>query len=325
MKNAMQKKKGLLIVAVGVLLLIITMNPIKTFSGINFGFSFDTKEINGEQTFDANDFRHLNLRTGSSDIHFVQGNADQIKVRLHGKVSPQIAEQVKLKAEPNGDTLVLGVDVPQGIDLGVRVMNIDLTVELPEKQWASAGIESGSGDIEIAQMQGDSVIIKASSGDVKVQQVRADEITVHTGSGDIKAEEIDAESIALESGSGDISAERYKASMLNFQSGSGDVELKDGESGIQGKTGSGNIRLDADQLIHDAELRSSSGRVTVDLVKEPSSLKVDFEGSSGKGDMQWDGMRYETNDKDKNQLKGTFGSGGVVLKVRTSSGDFTLK
>lgn len=321
----MQKKTGLLIVAVGVLLLIITMNPIKIFSGINFGFSLDTQEISEGQTFDANDFRHLNLHTGSSDIHFVQGNTDQIKVSLDGKVSPKWADQVKLKAEPNGDTLELGIDVPQGIDVGVRIMHLDLTVELPEKQWASAEIDSSSGDIEIARLQGDSVTIKANSGDVDVQQVKGGEWVIHTGSGDIKAEEIAADSIMLESSSGDISAERYEASELSFQSGSGKVVLKGGESAIQGKTGSGSILLEADGIMHETELRSGSGRVTIDLAKEPSSLEVDFEGSSGNWDLKWDGIRYEGNDQDENRLKGTFGNGGVILKVRTGSGNFTLK
>lgn len=324
MGSVMQKKTGILIVAAGVLLLIITMNPRNIFSGINFGFSFDTKEINEELTFDANDFRHLNLLTGSSDIHFVQGNGDHIKVSLHGKVSPKLADRVKLKAEPNGDTLKLGVDVPQGIEVGVRVMDIDLTVEMPEKNWTSADIESSSGDIEIARLQGDSLKIKASSGDVDVQQVKGGELAVHTGSGEINAEEIVAESIVLESGSGDIQAERYEASKLSFENGSGKVELKDGVSAMRGKTGSGNIHLEVDGIMHDTELRSGSGRVNIDLIEEPTSLKVDFEGSSGTWDMKWDGMRYEDKEAD-NRLKGTYGSGGVMLKVRTGSGNFTLE
>ncbi|WP_127590270.1 DUF4097 family beta strand repeat-containing protein [Paenibacillus lautus] len=321
----MQKKTGVLIVVAGVLLLLFTMNPMNIFSDVQFGFSFNTKKINEEKTLAADDFRDLTLQTGSTDIEITKGNADEIKVRLNGKVSTKNADQVKLKVEPNGDMLVIGVDVPDGIEFGVHIMDIDLSVELPERQWAAAKIESGSGDIEIGNMHGDAVTVKAGSGNIHVQEVNAGSLTVHTGSGDIEAMEIEAESFTLESGSGNIEAERYHSTTVNFQNGSGDVELKDGESAVQGKTGSGNIQLEAERLIYDTDLQAGSGNVTVDLVQEPSSLEVDFQGSSGEGNIEWSGIRYEEKDEDESRLKGTFGNGDVALKVRTGSGNFTLE
>lgn len=321
----MKKRTGYLIVAAGVLLLIFTMNPRNIFSDVHFGFSFDTKKINEETTLAADDFQDMILQTGSTDIMVTKGNADEIKVRLNGKVSSKYADQVKLKVEPNGDSLVLGVDEDHGIDLGINIMDIELSVELPEKQWAAANIESGSGEIEIGSIRGDEVTVKAGSGNVTVQHVNAGELTVKTGSGNIEAEEIEAESVSLVSGSGQISADRYHATQLDFQNGSGNVELKDGESALQGKTGSGNIRVDMERLIHDADLRTGSGNVSIDLDEEPTSLEVDFQGSSGEGNIQLDGMRYEVKDEDRGRLKGTLGSGEFLLKVRTGSGNFKLE
>lgn len=321
----MKKSTGFLIVAAGVLLLIFTMNPRNIFSDIQFGFSFDTKKINEEQTLDANDYRDLTVKTGSIDIHVVQGATDQITARLNGKVSSKDADQVKLRVEPNGDSLTVGIEEEHGINLGISIMDLQLTVELPEKNWETAKIESGSGEIEVESVLGDGVTVKAGSGNVHVQQVNAVELSVHTGSGNIEAEEIEAESIALQSGSGEISADRYHAKQLNFQNGSGNVELSDGEAALQGKTGSGNIRVDMDRLIQNADLRAGSGNVSIDLDEEPSSLEVDFQGSSGEGKIEWDGMRYEVKDEDKGRLKGTIGSGDVLLKVRTGSGNFKLE
>jgi lia operon protein LiaG len=319
----MQKKTGILIVVAGVLLLLFTMNPMNIFSDVQFGFSFDTKKINEEKIVAADDFRDLTLQTGSTDIEVTKGNSDEIKVRLNGKVSSKNVDQVKLKVEPNGDTLVIGVDVPDGIQFGIRILDIDLSVELPEKQWTAANIESGSGNIELGNIHGETVSVKAGSGNIDVQDVMAGSLTVHTGSGNVMAEEIEAESIALESGSGNITAERYHATTLNFQTGSGYVELKDGESAVQGKAGSGNIRLESERLIYDTDLQAGSGNVTIDLVQEPSSLEVDYQGKYGNGKIQWDGIRYEV--KDEGRLKGTFGSGDAVLKVRTGSGNFKLE
>lgn len=302
----MKKRTGVLIVVAGVLLLIFMWNPMNMFPNVNFGFSFSTKEIHDEQTVSSEDFEKLDIRTGSGDIEVVQGSSDQIIVRLDGKVSTQIADQVKLKVEPKGETLSLGIDMPDGIDFGVRMMDTDLTVELPEKMWSATEIDTGSGDIEVAGLQGDDVSIKV-------------------GSGDIHVEDIEAVTIDLKSGSGDISAERYKASMMKFETGSGSVDLQDGEAELQGEASSGNIHLEADELLQNADLRVGSGNVTVDLDQEPSSLAVDFKGGSGSGKIRLDGIQYEEKDNDKGILRGTFGSGDVLLKVRTGSGDFTLE
>lgn len=321
----MKKRTGFLIVAIGVLLLIFTMNPRNIFSDIQFGFSFDNKKINEEQTLDADIYRDLTVKTGSIDIHVVQGAADQIKVRLSGKASSKYADQVKLKVEPNGDSMTVGVEEDHGINLGISIMDLQLTVELPEKNWETAKIESGSGNIEVESILGDEVTVKAGSGNVNVQQVNAGELAVHTGSGNIEVEEIEAESVALQSGSGEISADGYHAEQLSFQNGSGNVELSDGEAALQGKTGSGNIRVDAERLDHDADLQTGSGNVSIDLAQEPTSLEVDYQGSSGEGNIRLDGMRYEVKDEDKGRLKGTLGSGDVLLKVRTGSGNFKLE
>lgn len=302
----MKRRTGVWIVVAGVLLLIFTWNPMNIFSNVNFGFSFSTKEIHEEQAVSPEEIEKLDIRTGSGDIEVVQGSSDEIMIRLDGKVSKQIADQVKLKVESKGETLSVGIDAPDHIGFGVRIMDTDLTVELPEKMWAGADIEAGSGDIEIAGLQGEDISIKV-------------------GSGDIHIEDIDAVTIGLKSGSGDISAERYKASLMKFEAGSGSVDLQDGEAELQGEASSGNIQLEADELLQDADLRVGSGNVTVDLDQEPSSLTVDFKGGSGTGEVSWGGFQYEEKDKDKGVLRGTFGSGDVLLKVRTGSGDFTLE
>jgi hypothetical protein len=114
---SVQKKTGILIVMAGVLLLLLifTINPMSIFSDDQFGFFSGTKKVNEEKTLAAYDVRELILQTEDSDIKVTKGDGDEIKVRLNGKVSSKNADQVKLKVEPNGDTLVIGVDVTDGI------------------------------------------------------------------------------------------------------------------------------------------------------------------------------------------------------------------
>ncbi|GAB6930458.1 hypothetical protein JCM10914A_44410 [Paenibacillus sp. JCM 10914] len=321
----MRKSTGWLIVIVGVLLLIFTLNPTKYFSGIQLGNILNMEEINDEEVFPAEDFQQLQLHTGSTNVNVIQGNSDQIKVSLQGKASTNLAEQIKLKAEPRGDTLVLGVDYPQGINLGVQIRNVEMILEMPEKQWKTAVIESGSGNIDIAQLLGDQIEVKASSGNVRLTHVSGDKLQVYTGSGNMSIEEIRAESIMLKAGSGNIRAEQYTAASLSFQNGSGNVELDSGASELQGKSGSGDILIVTEDLAHNTDIQAGSGKVTIDLVQMPSSLEVDYQGGSGRGSVEWDGFQSEVNDQNGKRLKGMFGAGEALLKVRTGSGNFTLK
>lgn len=321
----MKKRTGVWIVIAGILLLLFIVNPQNVFPNVQFGFSWDSKKIHEEKTWAADEVLALKVDTGSSNIAIIQGNSDEIKVRLDGKVSKTNADQVRLKAEATGDTLVLGIDTPDEIQFGIHIMDLDLTVELPEKQWQDAVIESGSGNIDIEGLYADMISVKSSSGDMDIQDVKAEKLTAHTSSGRIEAADMEAETLKLTSGSGDISVERYQAAMLSFQNGSGNVELKDGEATVEGKTGSGNIRLESEKLIHNTDLQVGSGNVTVDLEQEPTNLKVDYQGSSGNGRIEWDGIQYELKNEDRNKLKGTFGSGEALLKVRTGSGNFKLE
>ncbi|MFW5438395.1 DUF4097 family beta strand repeat-containing protein [Paenibacillus apiarius] len=356
----MRKVIGLVLIIAGIAGVLFAVNPGNLFPG-NL-LSFGTKEINLERTVDAGDYRNVLIESGSPDVQIARGNSDQIKVRLKGQVSPKNADKIDIKVAPKGDTLELGVEMPNDISLGINILNVDFTIELPEKQWDSVDVSTGSGNVDVSQLNGnkvsvktgsgnilatvveaDTIALQASSGNVKAQHFKADALTFGTGSGNtdaaqitgktvnvksssgnIQVQAVEADTIALQANSGNVAADEFKAGTLTFNTGSGTVDLTNGEAALQGVTSSGDIEVKMDDLRHDADLKANSGSVTVDLANEPKSLAVDFNGGSGNGRIKWDGVTYEENSENGNSLKGSFGNGETKLKVRTGSGDFTL-
>lgn len=280
----MSRWTGIFLIAAGVLLLLFSFNPTNIAWG-NFSL-FNTKEVDLQRSASATNIQNVLVDTESANVNVTHGRSDQIKVRLHGKVSSKYVNDVDLKVEPQGDTLRLEVYTPDGFDWGMHQFNVALTVELPEKLWKS----------------------------VKVQ----------TQSGNVTVKEIESKEIALQARSGNLAADHYKSDVLTFTTESGNVDLSEGKSAIQGETKSGNIQVELNELQQDTDLKAGSGNITVNVENEPESLAVDYRGNSGNGRIDWTRMTYEEKDEDGEIIKGSFGSGEVKLKVRTGSGNFTM-
>lgn len=263
---------------------------------------FGTQTVKIAQSVDAGNIKNVVVDMGSEDVDLIRGGSDKIEIRLEGKASH--ANKLALNADVNGDTLKLSLDKPNG-GFQFSYHNVSMTVELPEKQWDEIKVNLSSGDVSLADIGGKSVEVATSSGKIELADSRAT-------------------TIKLTASSGDVRASGFKADTLSFHASSGNVRLEDGEAALKGETASGNIRVEFDELRHNADLTAGSGNVTLSLDRQPQSLAVDYRGGSGNGKIKQDGFAYQEQDEDNHRIKGAFGSGETTLKVVTGSGDFTL-
>lgn len=318
------KKMGLFGIFVIAVLIWLGLSAL---TGKGFAFNlpfFGTKEVKLEQSFDAGAIQNVLVEVSSTDVRFVRGGSDRIEVRVEGKATPKIADKLSLKADAKGDTLRLGIDKADEFQIGFHIMSVNMTVELPEKQWNQVKAKLSSGDVSVADVKGATLEAQTSSGNVSMEGVQGTSIEAKSGSGNVALKNGEASAIVLDTSSGNVEASEFKADSFKFHSGSGNARLRDGEAKLSGDVGSGNIRIEVDELLHDADLSSGSGNVTVTLKNEPKSLAVDYRGGSGDGKIRWDGFRYENQSRDGKTIKGAFGSGETKLKVYTGSGNFTL-
>lgn len=300
------KKSSLL----GAVLIVVLVWGALTMWDSRKGFaggwlSFGMNKVDIAESFDAGRYRNVAIEVGSSDVNVVRGSTDKIEVRLHGKTDKGNAGKIGLKSESKGDTLEFGIEKPDGMQLGFRMISLTMTVELPEKEWNELNVKAGSGDVDVAEFEGTSVEAEASSGNVELSASVAKKIVLKTGSGDVKA-------------SG------FKADKVAFDSKSGNVVLEDGDAELEGETDSGDIRIELDELLRDTDVSAGSGNVTIELGREPESLTVDYRGKSGNGKLGWKGFDYREKDEEGHTIRGAFGTGGTKLKVATGSGNFTL-
>lgn len=301
----MRKVVGYSAILLGLSILgLLIISPGNAF--ITNRFSFGTKNIDLERSIDADRLQNIRIETGSADVKVIQGNSQQIVVRLQGQARLKEADQIELVAESNNELLSIEMDRPsRGFQWGLGNTRLDMTVELPDKEWNDLSIQVSSGNIQLSEIKGKSVKTNTSSGNMDLKDIQA---TL----------------IEMKASSGNIELQQFKAEQVTFDVSSGNAKLKEGAGEIKGRTSSGNIELELDELSHDADLRTNSGSVTIELDNEPKSAAVDFQAGSGKGTIEWSGIKYDEKSEHSDVLKGSFGGGETKLKVRTGSGNFKL-
>jgi lia operon protein LiaG len=251
------------------------------------GFSLDTYNVNDEAVVNNVDISRIEIDLSSSDVTVNSSDTDEITVEMYGKISKKLKKKLTLDVQEKGQTLKIGLAGEDQIIFNIGVLIVDTNVEvfIPQKMY-------------------DSIKIETSSGDILTQDLKAKETIFETSSGDITAKNLYTE-------------------VNRFHSSSGEMELSNVTGDIEAESSSGDMIIDYVNANGNLDAKTSSGDVTVSYQNESNSLAIDFQGSSGEGDVSLDGVKYE--EKSENSIRGVIGSGSFKLKVETSSGDFSLK
>ncbi|MFF2890730.1 DUF4097 domain-containing protein [Paenibacillus sp. NPDC057967] len=316
---------GIIMIIVGIIgvLYVYENGSSNTLQSIRNYFA---SEINEQQTIDISDVRNLDISSGSLDVRVVRGSGSEAVIRLEGWASKNYIKDLKLDSSKKDGTLHLSLKSDRGIRFGFGFRGVDMIVELPEKTWSQLDIDLGSGDLSLEQLRAENAKLNTNSGDVKGSDFKVDSnLSISIDSGDLKLRNVAAKKMDLSTQSGDLSIKGYEADTINFKVNSGDVDFEDGTAELTGKTSSGDIKMQVENITRPTDLRTGSGDVTVMLDNNPNSLSVQFKAGSGDGVILKDDFTYESGSKGASSIKGKFGSGGIKLNVQTGSGDFVLK
>lgn len=237
-----------------------------------------------EKTVDASAIKSIHTETDTFNVKFVRGTTDDIQVRLEGNASKKNVSNIVFNAEPKGDTLFIEGDVKDQFFVGISIINLKLTVELPEKMWKSVDIESDTGNIDIDQLEADEIKIKSDTGN--------------------------------------LNAANYSTGLFVFESDTGNVALKDGAGRLKGETDTGNIRIESAEIQSDVSLKSDTGNVTIHVDKQPHSAAIRIQKDIGSSKVEWDGFS-DRNDS-KNVVDGKIGSGEIQIDIQSEVGNVKL-
>lgn len=289
------------------------------------GFSLDTYSVTDKEVIPAQDIQSLSVDLSSSDLSVVPTKEKEIIVELNGKISKKLKKKIELDVKESGKALKVGLRNENQIqfNIGVLIVDTDVTIFLPEKIYDSISLTTSSGDIKIQDLEGDGISLKANSGDIVAENSKAKETFImDTSSGEITSKSNEADRFEMSASSGDLLIEDQKAIEAVLETSSGEMKLENIIGDLSAEASSGDIIVSNEEVTGNIHAETSSGDIKIDFAKKPASLAFEYRGSSGEGTIGLEDVAYD--EKTEHEIIGKIGSGKYKLKANTNSGDFYL-
>ena len=235
-------KKGAIIALIVAVVLIASGGTLFFFGlrSANFDFA-PLKPINKIYTAEGS-FQNITIDTGLCDVRFFKTDGD-LTVQC-----PKTDKLEYIVLVEDGVLKISAMDMRKWYDfIGINIGEMEMTVYLPEDQYESLSIQTGTGDIEIPQdfsfdtadlrtSTGDidfaatvteSLITGNSTGDTEIYGVAPVHLDCRSSTGDIELANVQVDgAICLTASTGKISAENVTCRNLTSQSNTGSAELE---------------------------------------------------------------------------------------------------
>lgn len=265
---------------------------------------------------------------GVDTIRIEAGGTDAV-LAAGGKDGELLAEMVtygkgpELNVSERDGVVTIAIDKPAGLSVGRQPR---LAVSLPDNYEGAVEIESGSGDVTADNLTAGDLTFDSGSGDFEVKSLKASRIDGRTSSGNIRIDAAESGGdIALSTSSGEIRLQKAESGGgIALKASSGDIELNAaGSAGdIKLSTSSGDIELELANSLGDIDLSTASGDASVQFAGERPGMRLDLESASGSKTVAFELRDLEQT---KRTLKGIYGDGSRTLKIRTQSGDISVR
>ncbi len=294
------RKISLSLTAISVISLGLALGvffPWGNLHALGQGESEYDENINEERFYKLEDIKDIKIGVSSAEIRIKVVTSDRLRVHLHGSSSGQ---QPFLDERKSGTSLTIEVKRKPG--LGFSRSNLILDIEIPKRYDRNLELNSSSGNISLPDLELENLYVDMSSGDLSIENLTVRNFIFKSSSGKLTANKIDSSESRLNLSSGSVVIDSFTGD-LDVKMSSGDLEVMYTDF---------NNRISVD---------SSSGDIVIALPKD-ANFELEAEVSSGKIICEYPITILGGQDRD--QLKGTVGSGVNRINVETSSGDISI-
>jgi hypothetical protein len=228
---------------------------------------------------------------------------DDIEVNAHKtaraesrETAEALLEEIRLAFHDMGDKLGLEVEVPRRWN---RRGTANLCIKVPRAMevWVAAA----NGRVDVEGIRG-LVRAKSTNGSAKVSDVIGD-VEINTTNAKVSC-----------SGT---------CGKLFARSSNGKIEIDQHRGSVDASTSNGLIRVSLDDLGEGGvQLATSNGRIVLDL---PEHVDADVDIRVDNGVIRNDRALCKATRATNGQVKGQLGTGGALIKLRTSNGSISLR
>lgn len=246
----------------------------------------NTGQVRTLKVFPAGETGQININTVNTDVNIIPVEAgNEITVEFYGNTATNIAGQTpELLVHQEGEVLSININYPSAAMLDfLNAAKLTLDIYIPQEYPGGLFAETISGNFQIGKFKLANFEFKSMSGSLKASSLAASDIKINSTSGKVALTDI-----------------RGRIDISNI---------------------SGKVELGLSSLISDLNIKTISGKVTIDL---PGKSEFNFTLSSISGRIENE-FGAQIKFADGRTLEGTVGQGFSKLTVNTTSGEIKLK
>ena len=240
-------KKGTMIALIVAAALIITGGIIVVL-GLSFaGDSTQESLLVAQEVTVTESFDSILIDTGACGVNFVPYNGtvdSKVVIREREETRHTVTVEdgtLKIKMQDNRNwTDYIGI-----FDMDWE--NMEITLYLPQKQYASLRITTDTGDIKIpAALSGKEILLHSDTGEIRCEGTAGDLLSCITNTGDIRGHGCEPVMLKLESDTGETELENVICKILTCESDTGDTSLEwvKAEEYLQVFTNTGDVEIE---------------------------------------------------------------------------------
>jgi len=277
-------------------------------------------------------------RTPSGTMQIHGEERGDVAVTITCDPADAIGRDLEIILEEQGETIHAEVRGPHRGDsfFGHLRGNVRIAMEIRTPIRSDIEAEGASTTMHLERLEG-TIRARTASGDVRADRL-ARTVTIQSASGDIRAHVLSG-GVRIQSASGDVTLERSDGA-LNIQTASGHLALDQITGTLDVTTASGDCRVRASALT-SCHARTAAGDLTVTtplapngeygfstvsgdlLLLVPQETRMTVALKTVSGDLSC--ALPATSDGGKRSRTLTINGGGVPVRVKSVSGDCTVR
>jgi DUF4097 and DUF4098 domain-containing protein YvlB len=290
--------------SVGLLALAVTAAACDITVG---AFEFKVRE---EKRFTVSGPARVNLSTFDGSVEIRGWDRPEVLVEVEKQAPDQAtADLIKVGSRQEGNSITIDIPQPSGFTNRNwhQTPSASLVVSMPLN--ADLVVRSGDGSVSIRRVSG-TFDIKTEDGSIAIDEHKGD-VVARTGDGSVRLKDIDG-AVDAETGDGSIAVDGVLRRVR--------LETNDGSITFTARQGS---RMDTDWT-----MSTGDGSMRAEL---PKGFGAEVDAESGDGRVHVEGVstregeRSGEDHEERRSVRGTIGTGGKLLKLRSGDGSITVR
>lgn len=262
-----------------------------------------------EKRFSAAGKPDVDLSTFDGSIEIRPWDRPEVLVVIEKHARDKVdADTIEVRSEQNGSHITVEARAPEvigswGFSWRGSSRSAKLIVSVPAASNVVA--TSGDGSIDIERVSG-AFDLRSGDGSIHARHLTGD-LRIHAGDGSIRLDDVDGR--------------------LDADTGDGSVVASGKFTSVRARSGDGGVTVQAEPgsaTAEDWNITTGDGSVTLEL---PDGFGGELDAHTGDGGIRTQnlGVSNVTGRFDRNTLRGTIGSGGRSVRVRTGDGSITVR